>query len=349
MNASDPMKNNHAGRIENIQALRFVAAALVLLTHITFYASSRINSDFTIWQPGAAGVSLFFVISGIVIYLSSDGLPRDKAGSAEFMRRRVLRIFPLYWLVTTAKLAIVLIVPAALVKNQASVAYVIASYLLVPFANAEGRIEPLHGVGWSLIHEMFFYYVFAAALFLRRSPFVVSSIVIGSLCLVGLFVDEQNPIARVCLSEQNMLFVVGMVLAHLHRKGWGLRQPMALAAVIVGAALMLTESGRALWYPVLRRFDLGAVLILLGALSLRVPAGRLFNAAVKLGNSSYSLYLFHPIIAPAILLSLWKVGLVPLPLAVLLTFGLCIALGHLALKWVESPLNRATKSLLRKR
>lgn len=349
MNASDPIKNGQTGRIENIQALRFVAAALVLLTHITFYANSRISPDFNIWQPGAAGVSLFFVISGIVIYLSSGSLPCDNTGATEFMRRRVLRIFPLYWLVTTAKLAIVLVVPAALVKNQASVSYVIASYLLVPFANAEGRIEPLHGVGWSLIHEMFFYYVFAAAMFLRRSPFLASSIVIGGLCLIGLFIDEQSPIARVCLSEQNMLFVVGMILAHLHKKGWELHQPVALATIIIGAALMLTESGRALWYPFLRRFDPGAVLILLGALSFRIPGGKIFNAAVKLGDSSYSLYLFHPIIAPAILLGLWKLGLSPLPLAILMTFGLSIAIGHLAHQFIESPLNRTAKSLLRKR
>lgn len=335
------------GRLDNIQALRFVAAALVLLTHITFYANARVDPAFAVWSPGAAGVSLFFVISGVVIYLSSRTLPPGAPSAAIFMRRRVLRIFPLYWLITTLKVILVLALPAALIKNQASLGYVIESYLLVPVLNPEGQMEPIHGVGWSLIHEMYFYYVFAAGMLLRLSPVAFSSVVIAVLCFMGIFFEADSALLKVCFSEQNLLFVTGMLLARAYDKGVRLPAPVAGATVALGLVAMLYEPARALWFPVLHRFDIGAVLIMAGAMSAQLPAAqRLQRLMVWLGDGSYSVYLIHPLLAPALIVLLAKLGGMPLPLAVAITWAACIVTGQLAFLYLETPLNGKVRGML---
>lgn len=69
-------KDSHRQETFNgIQVLRFLAAFLVLLTHSTFFVSSRIvDSDFPIWKEGAQGVQIFFVISGFVMMITSRSL-----------------------------------------------------------------------------------------------------------------------------------------------------------------------------------------------------------------------------------------------------------------------------------
>lgn len=333
------------GRIENVQILRFVAAAVVLITHITFYLSSRIDQSFGIWHPGASGVSLFFIISGVVIYLSSADMISNKAGAGSFLRKRVLRIFPLYWLVTTAKLMLALILPAAMVGNHPTFGYTLASYLLVPMTNAAGNVEPLHGVGWTLLHEMYFYYVFAAALCLRLAPFASCSAVIVVLWLVGLVVPADTAVARVVMSEQNLLFIVGMALAHSYRNGWRLPQWLAWFFFCVGLCLMLHGAARDIWFPYFKRFDIGAVMVMLGAMFLRARGFvKTRNLLSRLGDSSYALYLIHPILAPALCLLMWKIHMTSLPLILVLTAGIAIVAGHAVFLLVENPLNRLARS-----
>jgi exopolysaccharide production protein ExoZ len=340
------MSGVNDGRIENVQILRFVAAAVVLFTHITFYVTSRIDAGFGIWHPGAAGVSLFFVISGVVIYLSAGDLPRNGPSATNFLRKRGLRIFPLYWLITTFKLVLALALPAALVGNQPTLGYTLASYFLVPMTNAFGKVEPLHGVGWSLLHEMYFYYLFAAALWLRASPFAMSSAVIVALWLVGLVVPADVAVARVAFSEQNLLFIAGMTLAHLYRRGFRLQQRLAWAIFIAGLFLMLSESARNLWIPLFKRFDIGAVTIMLGAMSLRLQAlARVRQLLARLGDSSYALYLIHPILAPALCLLMWKLHVTSLPLILIATAVIAIVAGHVVFLFVEAPLNRWARRL----
>ncbi|MGB8899043.1 MAG: acyltransferase family protein, partial [Methylocella sp.] len=69
-------KENYTG----IQALRFLAAILVVMVHATLYTKERLDPTFGIWSPGAAGVDIFFVISGFVMVVSSRKLMTQPAG-----------------------------------------------------------------------------------------------------------------------------------------------------------------------------------------------------------------------------------------------------------------------------
>jgi peptidoglycan/LPS O-acetylase OafA/YrhL len=58
-----------------------------------------------IWSNGGTGVDIFFVISGLVMVLAAGRLAGSPAAGRIFLRQRITRIVPLYWIMTSVKLA----------------------------------------------------------------------------------------------------------------------------------------------------------------------------------------------------------------------------------------------------
>ena len=350
MNANKANCLNLNDRSEFIQSLRFVAATLVLLTHSTFYYHERVSKDWPVWPSGAIGVEIFFVISGIVMVICSAALPSNAAGAKEFMVRRLLRIMPLYWLVLLIKVAITLVLPSVVYHNSYDAVHIIKSFLFIPTFNAEGEIRPIHGVGWTLQHEMFFYLLFGAMMLLgRRAARWVSAVIIGLVC-VRIGVNPQSAPMLVATNPINLYFIVGMMIGSVIVYGdtYHPRSRQALFAGLILAALL-----KWLLPEPMEVLPLAPVVLVLGALMLLFTAWRPprpLRFAVVLGNSSYTLYLFHPLVAPPVLLAVHRVAA---PLGALAEIGLTVVitvtLAHGIYKWVELPLNRWTKNLFRSR
>ncbi|MGC2224776.1 MAG: acyltransferase [Methylocella sp.] len=300
-------KENYTG----VQALRFLAAILVVMTHATLYTTERLDPTFGIWSPGAAGVDIFFVISGFVMVVSSRKLMTQTGGGLVFAKRRLIRIVPLYWLVTTLKLAAMLAVPAAVLHAKLSFYQVVTSYLFFPARNAEGALEPLAGVGWTLNYEMFFYMIFTLALLLRRDIYWFIGAVLG-LCALGSLVPhiESDALAFYCNSIV-LEFFGGMLLARVAAT-WRFPWWACLAAFAVGLALLLAQSGgpSQSYGPRFIGSGLPALLVVSGVVfGERWLAGRIPSFLLGLGAASYALYLFHPLIAPLAPTVLMRVGL----------------------------------------
>jgi exopolysaccharide production protein ExoZ len=134
-----------------IQAIRGLAALAVVYFH-TAHAPST----------GAFGVDVFFVLSGCIMAM----LMEAQQSPGDFLRRRLIRIAPLYALMTTAAFAVSLAVPSLRTSgNLPSISDYIKSLLFIPSQTASGTIVPVLGPGWSLNYEMMFYAICAAALF----------------------------------------------------------------------------------------------------------------------------------------------------------------------------------------
>ncbi len=121
-----------SAKIESVQALRAAAAVSVAILHVLQQAivfdSSGMMTRWYFALPWGAGVDLFFVISGFVMVYASDDLFGRRGAPALFMSRRLIRIVPLYWAVTTLFLLVALAAGTAVSEGAGSIANVVMSY-----------------------------------------------------------------------------------------------------------------------------------------------------------------------------------------------------------------------------
>jgi len=150
----------------NVQALRALAAYGVVIHHTLFtlreyVAPDRFKADI---KTGASGVPIFFVVSGFIMMFISHMSPQTPR---EFLRNRIARVAPIYWLLTVA--AVIAIFAGGAVFGQRSVdsRSILTSLMFLPDLRDGGLVGPVIYVGWSLNYEMMFYAIFAACLLLN--------------------------------------------------------------------------------------------------------------------------------------------------------------------------------------
>lgn len=322
-------------RSQFLQVMRFIAAGLVLCTHVTFYFHERLSASVAIWHFGEVGVPIFFVISGIVMVVSTKSLPLDADGARAFMLRRIIRIVPLWWVALLVKTVVALARPDVVNHNHFQLDYAVKSFLFIPYFNELHAVVPLHGVGWTLLHEIYFYLLFSAAMLCRLRPAVAASVVIVLLWAAGRLFQVDNPAWAVATSTANLQFVVGMAVGTVFtesRAGSHRSWALVLAAGAGLLGLLPERFGVHYAYPAV--LAVGAATLWLS--NVRLP--RALATIGKLGDSSYSLYLFHPFIAPATLLALGKLfpGL-SIPMHISAAIVLTIAVAHALHLLVEVP------------
>lgn len=271
------------GTIRAIQYLRAAAALAVVI----FHAAEKTGHDFAI---GAAGVDVFFVISGFIMWVISDRRPLTPA---KFIWDRIRRIVPIYWFATAVMIAGAL---AGLFPNLVlSLDHVLKSLFFVPARSpSSGEIWPVLVQGWTLNFEMLFYAVFAGSLLLPRHwrlPAIAGLFV--ALVTLGWVAPLDDALSLTYTRPIILEFVAGMIVGELWLKG---RVPGAAAGSLL---IAFSLGGFALIGSLHLPFDERttgplAVLLVFGALSLeangRVPR---MNVPILLGNASYSIYLWH--------------------------------------------------------
>ena len=159
-------------RFPGMDGLRAIAASGVLLVHVALisgYAFRQRDGVGPYLARAEAGVALFFVISGFLLYRPFVGAAYDERplpSLRRYARRRLLRIVPAYWVALTV-LAVVLDVRHR--DDIASLGDVVVYYgfLQVYFEDtALGGIQQ----AWSLCAEMAFYVLLPGwAWLLRRA------------------------------------------------------------------------------------------------------------------------------------------------------------------------------------
>lgn len=330
-------------KYEGIQVLRFVAALAVVITHATFYTFERLDPTSPVWRMGAAGVDVFFIISGFVMVVSTRPLLGSPDAWKLFGVRRLVRIVPMYWLATTVKVAVMLVLPGAALHAVLSPATVIGSYFFIPYRTPDGPVEPLLGVGWTLVFEMFFYLVFTIALLLRVSPVIFSSAVLALLAIGSLFRPAQDwPVWAFLFDPIVLYFVIGMLLATVCLSPALRRWLPAIAGglVLLLAVLALVPGGLTFAQNSPFRFAIIALIVVAATWVEPWIGGRVPRILLFLGAASYSLYLFHPLIGPLVPELLARLGIVVAPLSIVLTIVVAIVVTAIIYRFVEAPLTR---------
>jgi exopolysaccharide production protein ExoZ len=331
-----------------IQALRAIAALLVVVYHAFDMWGVRVGSTApgVLWTNGAAGVDIFFIISGFVMVVSSRRIASQPGAWWAFIQHRIVRIVPLYWLLTTAKLILVFFLADLALRSTLDFGYVARSYLFFPVVDSAGHFRPLLPVGWTLTYEFLFYLLFALALALRVDVLRVLVPGLGLFVVLALFRTESWPVWTILFNTIVIEFIFGVMLAKLTLRGWFLPSAVAACLVVAGFALILvvpenSESLRVLTW------GMPALAIVVGAVSLERYVGTVLPRwLLALGDASYSIYLTHGFIVPVLGLVFVYFHWTGLPAEAIAVLGCLVAasiVGSVAYMVVERPIMLSLK------
>jgi exopolysaccharide production protein ExoZ len=338
-------------RLPTIQALRGVAASLVVFFHFAglFKPGSTSQSggySGGLGNLGASGVDIFFVISGFIMVYTT----KRKAGVKDaliFIGRRSMRIYPLYW-IWTSMILLMRVAGIAQRTHRYSTSYILNSYLLIPSFNGVDY-QPLLPQGWTLTFEMLFYLVFCLAILagLRSGKIIFVSTVFAALAILsGL--SSPASLTRQLLRQTIILeFLFGGLSAEILFRLSKLpdhRTRRNIAILLMGTGAVALSCTIALSDPLSMRF----VFYGIPASFLVLGAGMLGEASapgllVYLGNSSYSIYLTHVFFALGYHTALKHFPVLlrlPAALVIVLAATATIALASLTYDIVERPLTK---------
>jgi exopolysaccharide production protein ExoZ len=310
--------------IANLQVLRGIAALGVVFYHMSFLLPGELHTEFF-------GVSTFFVISGFIMCY----ITRENADG--FLRKRLERIVPIYWILTVAHLLLTAKIPIGLVRGTVPMD-ILWSFLFLPTSEF-----PVLSVGWTLNSEVYFYFVFAAALLISRrfAPLIAAAFLYCVLWLdsagYGGFVTHyySGPYIK--------YFIAGIAVYY----AWTLLRPFMprWPAIIICTAVIFILYGSQFckpWWPSWFHvaLDFAPVAIVASALFLESSGVAItWKPLLLLGDASYAIYLTH-------LTYLREVHFEPgssVYLLVLYILGAAIV-GILTHLYVEKPVLRRVRS-----
>ncbi len=345
------------GKIQSVQVLRFAAAMLVVFMHALALARSVCNGSVGrfeidhLSEIGAAGVDIFFVISGFVIGLTGPLAARAPT-AIQFIWRRWSRVAPIYFIISIPYLII------AARHGPLTGDRLVATYLFWPAAGAE-MVQPYVEVGWTLCFEMLFYATVSLLLIGGRMSMngVVVGALIGLACLLRPFVGwlglhmVTNPI----FLEFGFGVLLAMGRRHLERMpgrlGVGL---IAAGGLILALEVWLGVGDAYEWQPTLRDtnalwrvgvFGLPAALLVAGALGLSRPSSNgTWVLLSRLGDTSYAIYITHTL-ALAFLANLFMRANAAPELVALAGIAASLGVGVGVYYLIERPLIRDLKRI----
>lgn len=301
-------------RLPTLQVLRAAAVLMVVLFHLMtiegrFGGGSGLLPAAS--ELGMAGVDLFFAISGFVMTLLIAGRFRSGREAGRFLWRRATRIYPPYWFYTLLILAVWAVRPAWVNSSQGGLPDLAASFLLLP---AEGL--PVLMVGWTLVHEAYFYLAIAGLMLaLPERLFPLGLLAWGAAtAAVGLLAGpEPGAALRLLASPLTCEFIAGCFVALAWRRlppalpgarakaAWGAAGILALAAAGLVSHHRLTGTLFPQGWARAALLGLPAAGLLFAALlAERGGSPRWPRWAVAVGDASYSTYLSHVLVLSAL-------------------------------------------------
>jgi exopolysaccharide production protein ExoZ len=211
---SAPDMTERPSRLAGLELGRGIAALLVVLYHGSEMCAKYFGTlPFAgVFRGGHAGVEYFFVLSGfIMVHVHVSDIGRDGRFAA-FLKKRVVRIIPMYWLVLTGMLAAFLLHPAWGADKELTFAKAAMDYFLLP------RPGPITlPPAWTLQREFLFYLVFGLIILRPRAGVILFGLwqaaVIVKALLFATVLRQTSLALEVLFGVHNVGFLVGAGVA----------------------------------------------------------------------------------------------------------------------------------------
>jgi len=347
-------------KIPNLDTLRFIAASLVIIHHIELYKDAFFVSNFAdtpfIKVIGKLGVVLFFVLSGFLIttLLLAEKQIKQEISFKKFYIRRILRIWPVYYLIVLLGFFVWPEIPFLEFPNHSNVHDQVSSplnfiFYVTIFANVGWAVFgniPFTTQTWSLATEEQFYLIWPLIInYFNKKLLLVMFLVIllyhASLYFFWSSYSEMIPYRKYFLGflyafNINCMAIGGIFAVLIHRKHKIINvifNKYIFLSVTLGTIILLFLGKK---FGNLH-YDIYSILfgIIISNLAFNEKySGVLENKITNyLGSVSYGLYMFHAIaVVIAIKLSIYfNSNWIIYPL----TFSMTILVSHLSYKYFE--------------
>lgn len=295
-------------KLGNIQALRAIAVLMVLTAHVggpNGFEHRYLDGDQLLgwfYLPAQTAVDVFFIITGLILTITTWNSDRGPRTARQFLVRRGKRIYPPYWVPTLLVMAVFLVRPDFVNASSDYPPQLLQSFLLLPQPGL-----PLVAVGWTLVFDVYFYLVFAAALLARRSlvPWILGAWGVVTLGMALAFGASSEPTLRVIANPMCLEFLLGVAIGYVVMSRPPIRPALVLGsgAILLVVGVVFATGIDPIWLnPWYRAVAIGppAALIVLGVIGLerqhRLVAPRILQ---YLGDASYSIYLWHVLVLVA--------------------------------------------------
>ncbi len=322
-------------QIRSLNALRGLAAVLVVLSHLPEFAGVYIGPP----REGHLGVMLFFTLSGFLMGLLYFGQDASWRNTAAYAVARVARIAPPY-------LIVVLLAFGIYTWVDPSFPYAIGTHNLMRHLLLSGNESVL----WSIPPEVQFYALFAALWWAGRRAMVQrrSGALIGVLVIALAMICLRHDVPGTFVGSKLHFFLMGSLLGWMAPR---LRAPArgVLLALQVGllAALALFMAGVIglrddYWTDLAPALVCGLAVYAFSHDSTRIDAALSARPWQWLGDWSFSIYLLHVPVLYWLRESGWLQGWAGVAAGLAVVFAVSAAFSV----WVEHPACAAARRAL---
>ncbi|RXH10146.1 acyltransferase family protein [Bradyrhizobium guangzhouense] len=374
-----------------LDSIRGIAATSVVIHHLllmpTFLAIFPHNAwiDCSFFRSSWLLVDLFFVLSGMVMSLSSVEGEFGRFSLRDFMVRRLARVYPLHIVMLAANLlfrllrislvmaGLVVAAPAAFEVNN-SYSFLLNVFLL----HSMGFVDYLswNAPSWSISVEFYTYLVFGLLVLLAQrmrslSLFYALSglIAAASLAIIVFVLDKKSlglqtdfGILRCFVSFFLGVLTVRVVRRLPGRPGpatQGIVQLVAMMASIVLVSMVEAYPAASFLAPLIFSVFLGSLLAFPDA--LLIPRMLVSKPLVWLGRRSYSIYMVHALVVLFAEYFVRAVGAsriaafdqirpgLPATLNLVVSLAAVFAVSHYTYRYVEIPGGKFLRNLLGRR
>lgn len=338
-------------RIEALDYLRGLMALAVMAYHYTAWSGIQMPSDSLLSKLGIYAVSIFYILSGLTLAVIYKNKINDINQVYAFFIKRLFRITPLFWV------SILTVVALEITRNRLSgepinfTIYQIFLNISLLFSFLD-PVAYMSTGAWSIGNEIVFYTLFPLIIIAASRSrislplFFLSSILIG-LIFSNVLIDRTQGLVNqwggyINPLNQLFLFIGGIMIAFYAKHE---NKIAGAASILLATALfialpasgdrvnLVTNENRILLSFACMTAVYG---FYVSRIKLRSPFNKVFGF---LGETCYSIYLLHPIVAAPFAFAAKRFDIDPI-LAYSAAAAFTIAISYLSFLYIEKPMMR---------